>query len=231
MSARPTPPLEFSKKYDADHARYYFEKHETEFWRRLSNWRDHQIARKALRIAGAPASVLDAPCGTGRFWDVLAENPARIIHASDNSQNMIDAGLALRPAEIAARIQSFQASIFDLPVADNFVDCVFCIRFAHHLGQPEQRLALLQELHRVAAKSVILSLWVDGNYQAWRRERHEARKRARGVVKAFQNRFVTPVAVAEGEFRQAGFEIGARLDFLPHYSSWRTYVLLKPTGA
>jgi SAM-dependent methyltransferase len=229
MNARPTQPLEFSKKYDADHARYYFEKHETGFWRRLSNWRDHQIARQALRMAGAPLSVLDAPCGTGRFWDVLAEDPQRVIHASDNSQSMIDTGLALRPPEIAARVQTFQASIFDLPVEDDFVDCAFCIRFAHHLGLPEQRLALLRELHRVAAKSVILSLWVDGNYQTWRRKRHEARKRESGAVKAFQNRFVTPVVVAEEEFRQAGFEIGARLDFLPFYSAWRTYVLFKRT--
>lgn len=227
MNARPTPELEFSKKYDADHARYYFDKHETEFWRRLSNWRDHQVARRALQLAGNPASVLDAPCGTGRFWDVLAENPARIIQASDNSQNMIDTGLALRPPEIAARVRAFQASVFQLPVADNFVECVFCIRFMHHLGQAEQRLALLKELHRVAARSVVVSLWVDGNFQSWRRERHEARKRARGVVKAYQNRFVTPATVVEDEFRQAGFRIGARLDFLPYYSAWRTYVLFK----
>lgn len=229
MNAPPTQPLEFSKKYDADHARYYFEKHETEFWRRLSNRRDHQVLRKALQLAGDPLSVLDVPCGTGRLWDVLAENPARIVHASDNSQSMIDTGLALRPPEIAARMQTFQASVFELPVKDNFVECVFCIRFMHHLGQAEQRLALLRELHRVAAKSVILSLWVNGNYQSWRRKRHEARKRARGVVKACQNRFVTPVAVAEDEFRRAGFQVGGRLDFLPFYSAWRTYVLFKQT--
>lgn len=229
MNAQHPQPLEFSEKYDAAYARQYFDKHEIGFWRRLSNWRDHHIARQALQIAGDPVSVLDVPCGTGRFWDVLAENPQRVIHASDNSQSMIDIGLALRPPQIAARLQTFQASIFALPVGNDFVECVFCIRFMHHLGQPEQRLALLRELHRVTTKSLILSLWVDNNYQAWRRLRLEARRRERGNVNAYQNRFVTPAATVEEEFRQAGFEIGARLDFLPYYASWRTYVLFKQT--
>ena len=217
------PQLDFSEKYDAAHAKYYFDKHENEFWRRLSNWRDHQIARKALCLAGNPKSVLDTPCGTGRFWDVLAEDPQRIIHASDYSQDMINAGLTYRPPEIAQRIQSFQASAFNLPVPDNFVECVFCIRFVHHLAKAEERLTLLKEFHRVATDSVILSLWVDGNYKAWVRDRREQRRERH----QYQNRLVIPRAVIEAEFAQCGFEIVDRLDFIKYYHMWRTYVLRK----
>lgn len=223
MTSKPIPKPEFSEKYDASHARNYFEKHEDGFWRRLSNWRDHQIARQALRIAGNPQSVLDAPCGTGRFWDVLAEDPNRVIHASDYNQTMIDTGLAHRPPELTSRVQAFQASAFSLPVPDNFVESIFCIRFVHHLGKPEDRMALLKEFHRVSSDSVIVSLWVDGNLKSVARKSLE-KKRSR---RDYQNRFVIPTATIEQEFAAAGFKVEARLDFLKYYHMWRTYVLRK----
>lgn len=215
--------LAFSGKYDAGHAQEYFEKHEYQFWRRLSNWRDHQIARKALRLAGNPKSVLDVPCGTGRFWDVLAEDPGRVIHASDYNQTMIDAGMANRPQRITQRIRSFQASAFELPVPDDYVDSIFCIRFVHHLGEPEQRLQLLREFHRVTRDTVIVSLWVDGNYKAMRRRTQDEHRK----VHPYQNRFLIPAATIEAEFAASGFAVEARLDFLKYYHMWRTYVLRK----
>ena len=223
MTARFIPKPEFSEKYDSTHARNYFEKHEDGFWRRLSNWRDHQIARKALRIAGDPKSVLDTPCGTGRFWDVLAENPARIIHASDYNQTMIDTGLAHRSPELTSRIQTFQASAFNLPVPDNFVESIFCIRFVHHLGKSEDRMALFREFYRVSSDSVIVSLWVDGNLKAVARQALEKKRSRRN----YQNRFVIPAETIEQEFAAAGFKVEAKLDFLKHYHMWRTYVLRK----
>jgi hypothetical protein len=60
---------------------------------------------------------------------------------------MIDAGLKYRPAAISKRIQSsFQASAFSLPVPDDFVECVFCIRFVHHLAKAEDRMTLLKDI-------------------------------------------------------------------------------------
>jgi ubiquinone/menaquinone biosynthesis C-methylase UbiE len=223
MSQSASHDLEFSGKYDAAHAREYFYKHEREFWRRLSNWRDHQIARRALAMAGNPRSVLDLPCGTGRFWDVLTEDSIRTVHAADYSQNMIDVGLELRPPEVAGRVHAFQASAFDVPVADGFVENVFCIRFMHHLGETGDRLAVLRELRRVTSDTVILSLWVDGNLKAWSRRRQEARRRKH----RYQNRFVIPSTVIEGEFRATGFDIVGHVDFMPRFAMWRTYVLRK----
>jgi hypothetical protein len=71
----PQPSYEFAEKYDPEHAKKYFEKHNTGFWRRLSTWREIDTARKALVMAGRPQTVLDLPCGTGRFWAMLAEEP------------------------------------------------------------------------------------------------------------------------------------------------------------
>ncbi len=224
-SATDKPEYEFSEKYNETHAKKYFDKHESGgFWRSLSNFREHQIVRKALKIAGDPKTLLDMPCGTGRFWDVLVEDPDRIIHVSDNSQDMINAGLKYRPEEIVKRIKSsFQGSAFDLPVEDNFVENVFCIRLIHHIGDHDDRLKLLTELQRVTSSTVIISLWVDGNFKAWKRKRHEAKRKKHN----YQNRFVIPVKTIEDEFKQAGFEIIDHLDFIPYHSMWRTYVLKK----
>lgn len=218
-----SPQLEFSEKYNDEHAKQYFLKHDDGMWRRLSNLRDHQIVRKALHIAGDPRTVLDVPCGTGRFWDVLTERPDRVIHACDYSQSMIDVGLAHRPKEITRRIRVFQASAFDMPVEDDFVESIFCIRFIHHLGNSQDRLTLLRELHRVTSNTVILSLWVDGSIKAWSRKRLERKRRAR----SYQNRFVLPKKTIEHEFDLCGFDVLAHLDFSRVFSMWRTYVLRK----
>jgi len=218
---RQRPELIFSEKYDEAHAQCYFDKHEEGFWRRLSNWRDHQVCAKALKIAGSPKSVLDMPCGTGRFWELLAKDPERKLWATDNSQDMINMGLKRRPAEITNRFKTFQGSAFDLPVEDDFVESIFCMRLMHHIGKHQDRLDLLAEMARVASNSILISLWVDGNLAAHKRKRLEAkRKKAR-----YQNRFVIPQAVIEEEFAASGLSIEAKLDFIPHYAMWRTYVL------
>src|SRR5476649_1007988 len=75
----------------------------------------------------------------------------------------------------------------------------------------------------VPQEALIISLWVDGNFKAWKRKRAE---KARGQ-EGYQNRFVLPAATVEKEFEQAGFRIQEQLDFLPLYAMWRVYVLRK----
>jgi ubiquinone/menaquinone biosynthesis C-methylase UbiE len=223
MTQPDTQQLEFSQKYNELHAKAYFHKHSQGLARKLSNWRDQQIARKALKIAGNPTSVMDVPCGTGRFWNVLTENPDRTVYASDNSQKMIDIGLQYRDKQLTKKIQTFQASAFSLPVSDGYVDTIFCIRLLHHIGRSEDRLKLLREFHRVTKSTVIISLWVDGNVKAWRREKLESSRTKR----EYQNRFVIPQQIIENEFLKAGFRIKDSLDFIPKYAMWRTYILEK----
>lgn len=216
--------LEFSTKYDRTHAEQYLRKHREGFQRRLSNRRDMQLARKALALAGDPTLVLDLPCGAGRFWPVLAEHPQRVILAADNSADMLAVASASQAPDIVARVRTLQASAFDIALPDRSVDTIFCMRLLHHIGDPAHRLAMLREFHRVTRDGLIVSLWVDGNYQAWKRRRLETR-RERAGRKAYQNRFVLPAAQVEHEFAEAGFTIAGRLDFVPLYSMWRVYVL------
>jgi SAM-dependent methyltransferase len=171
--------------------------------------------------------VLDLPCGAGRFWPMLCERPDRIVLAADNSADMLATARAAQPRDVVARIVTFQTSAFAIDLADEAVDGIFCIRLLHHIESPEHRLILLREFHRVSRDTAILSLWVDGNYKAWQRRRLEAKRAIQGWPSQNRNRFVVARPVIEEEFRQAGFGIVARLDFLPGYAMWRTYVLRK----
>lgn len=227
MSKNTPIELEFSRKYDHQHSVEYLNKHQDGLARRLSHWRDLQVARQALRLAGEPNLLLDLPCGAGRFWPMLTQNKNRVILAADNSADMLATARAGQPSEIVARIKTFQTSAFDIDLGANAVDCIFCIRLLHHIEAAEHRLAILREFHRVTRDSVIISLWVDGNYKSWRRQRLERRRAAKGLEGKNQNRFVVRREEIEAEFKEAGFRVIGHRDFLPGYAMWRTYVLRK----
>ncbi|EJM16169.1 methylase involved in ubiquinone/menaquinone biosynthesis [Pseudomonas sp. GM18] len=215
--------LGFSEKYDDQPAQKNLRKHQVGLGRRLSQWRDEHLARKALALAGEPGLVLDLPCGAGRFWPLLAEKHNRVIIGADNSVSMLKTAMRTQPADVVKRVQPLHTSAFDIALPDNAVDSIFCMRLLHHIGEAEQRLTILREFERVTRDSVIVSLWVDGNFKAWKRKRAEKRCGQEG----YQNRFVLPVATVEKEFEQVGFRIQEQLDFLPLYAMRRVYVLRK----
>lgn len=97
------------------------------------------------------------------------------------------------------------------------------MRLLHHIGEAEHRRVILREFERVTRDSVIVSLWVDGNFKAWKRKRAERDRPSHD----YQNRFLIPAATIEKEFEQAGFRIQEQLDFIPLYAMWRVYVLRK----
>jgi len=215
--------LEFSEKYDAKHSLEYYRKHKEGIGRRLSNLREQSIAAKALAIAGDPATVLDIPCGAGRFWPLLYEKQDRTIYASDYSLSMIMVAKKLLDPAMAIRITCFQASAFSINLKGDSVDSIFCMRLLHHIVKKDHRMALLKEFHRVTRETVCISLWVDGHYKAWRREKLEHKRDRKG----YKNRFVANRLEMESEFREAGFNILGFIDFAKYYSMWRIYVLHK----
>ena len=221
--------LFFSTLYNRKTAERYFHKHNESLSRRLSNWREQQNARKALVLAGNPKSILDLPCGTGRFWELLAEDPHRELLAADYSEDMLEVAKQYRPPELVKRFRIFRTSAFDIDLPDEAVENIFCMRLLHHIGEAEDRLRIFREFHRVTRDTVCLSLWVDGNYMGWKRRRLE-QARASGKVpykRRYQDRFVRSRRQLEQEFDQSGFDIVAKVDFLPGWSMWRTYVLRK----
>lgn len=223
----PSIKLRFSEKYDQQHAAEYLLKHQDGLARRVSHARDVQLARRALKLAADPQVVLDLPCGAGRFWPLLAEKTGREIIGADNSASMLEVAAMAQPAEVVKRVRRLQTSAFDINLPDNAVDSIFCMRLLHHVGDANHRMALLREFYRVSRDSVIVSLWVDGNFKAWRRKRLERQRADAPEQDSYQNRYVLPAATVEAEFKKAGFNIRNHLDFIPYYAMWRVYVLSK----
>mgnify|MGYP001051987479 CR=1 FL=1 len=83
---------------------------------------------------------------------------------------MINVGLEFRPPEITKRFATFQSFAFKMPFKDNSVESVFCIRLMHHVDKHEDRIKLLAELGRIASDKVIVSLWIDENLEACKRD-------------------------------------------------------------
>jgi SAM-dependent methyltransferase len=191
------------------------------FFRRFSRWRERQLARNALAVAGEPGLVLDLPCRAGRFWSVLAEHDNRVILAADPSPESLAFAATSYGPNLLERIKIFQAPVLSTGLTSNSVDCIFSMRLLHEVADSEARLAILREFQRVSRDTVILSLWVDGNFKAWRRKRRERLSGASG------SRFVVSKACIEAEFQTAGFDILAHQDLVPGIAMWRVYVLRK----
>ncbi|HIE85985.1 MAG TPA: class I SAM-dependent methyltransferase [Pseudomonadales bacterium] len=214
--------LPFSLKYDATHCQAYFDKHRASASRRVSNYLEQRMANKALQLATNVSSCLDLPCGTGRFWDRLFLSGVQDLIAADYSYDMLNLAARVRPLEQLKKTKLLRTSAFAIDLPDQSVDLLFCMRLLHHIGMPEDRSTILKEFSRVARGEILVSLWVDGNLQASRRKKQEAKR----ASTSYQNRFIVPADQFEAEVTLgAGLEIVGHVDLLPGISMWRTYIL------
>ncbi|HEX8541090.1 MAG TPA: class I SAM-dependent methyltransferase [Pseudomonas sp.] len=201
------------------------------FIRRFSLWRDEQLARHALKVAGEPGLVLDLPSGTGRFWSVLAEHTNRVILAGDQSADKLAVAENQCSTDVLKRVKTFQTSAFSIDLNENAVDCIFCMRLFHHISSDDERSEILREFHRVSRDTVIVALWVDGNIRSWRRKRLQTHRDNCASPQARRSRFVVSRTAIKREFETCGFRILGHYDFLPGYAMWRVYVLRKISQA
>lgn len=218
MSAQPPSAieLEFARRHDQEHARVCLQPRSRGLAGRLAFWRDEQLVRNALKVAGEPGLILDVACGAGRFWPVLAEHANRVILASDPSQDMLDHAPTHHSQHLLKRVKTFQSSAFAIGLSANAVDCIFCMQLFQHIASPEHRSAMLGEFHRVSRDTVIVAARVDTGF-----------KRRRPDTQGLQARPLASKADVEDEFKQAGFRLLSHQDFLPGCVRMRVYVLRK----
>ncbi len=225
----PGPRLEFSSKYHEDaFPDRYASKHGESLSRRLNDRREQALLARCLGRLNGLESIADIGCGPGRFWPTIAGSSASgaTLFGSDVSESMLRYARDRFDDDLGERFALASGSVTALPFADAAFDCVISMRLLHHFGDRVDRLRALGELTRVARRYLIVSLWTDGNYKAWRRKRLERRRGER----SYQNRFVVPRAVLESEFRESGLKPIDHFDLIPGYSQWRFY-LLEKTGA
>ncbi len=134
-------------------------------------WRREQTAvRSMVERLPRGVTVLDCPCGTGRWWEVLDMRATAIIGA-DASPGMLRFA-AERAQRSAAEVSLLEADAENLPFDDGSVDYTFSHALTKHLPIPVQA-SVLREFARVSRFGVISSFSIVSHvsYEFWRRRR------------------------------------------------------------
>jgi SAM-dependent methyltransferase len=127
--------------------------------RQKRNARKWAAIRKALAQTTGVRTILDLPCGTGRFTGGLAREGFEVV-GSDISLEMLGKAASLENPATAggqkpAILGYLQANAEHLPLRDDSLDCVVCIRFMMHVD-PATRVRMLREFRRVSRRWVIV---------------------------------------------------------------------------
>jgi SAM-dependent methyltransferase len=127
--------------------------------RQKRNARKWAAIRRALAGTTGVRTILDLPCGTGRFTGALAREGYEVI-GSDISLEMLgkaasQVGKALADVQPSPIRGYVQANAEHLPLRNDSLDCVVCIRFMMHVD-PEHRVNMLREFARVSRRWVIV---------------------------------------------------------------------------
>lgn len=113
---------------------------------------ENEAVRKCLdQIIGG--TVVDIPCGTGRFFADYQERQIGAI-GFDVSEHMM-----IQAREKAGNIQVEFGDVMDIEMEDRSVDAAVCVRLLEKFEEHEV-FAALSELARVADKYLIFSLIV-----------------------------------------------------------------------
>src|SRR5687767_3905479 len=127
--------------------------------RQKRNARKWAAIQKALSLTTGVRTILDLPCGTGRFTGALARHGYEIV-GSDISLEMLGKAKSVVGKEMAdgqqLSIRGYvQANAEHLPLRNDSLDCVVCIRFMMHVD-PAHRVNMLREFARVSRRWVIV---------------------------------------------------------------------------
>jgi len=130
---------------------------------------ERKIATLVLSKLPSNSFVIDVPCGLGRFSDIIIQRGHQYVGIDLNFGN---ARYTAKRLDIS--LPTIQASILELPLADNTADFVFSIRMFHHFTLKQIERAF-QEISRVAPQSLITFY----NRRTWRVQRRRFSLRIR----------------------------------------------------
>ena len=122
--------------------------------RQKRNVRKWAAIRKALAQTTGVRTILDLPCGTGRFTGALAREGFEVV-GSDISHEMLKKAASIPDGKQKAIYGYLQANAEHLPLRTDSLDCVVCIRFMMHVDAAT-RVRMLNEFRRVSRRWVIV---------------------------------------------------------------------------
>jgi SAM-dependent methyltransferase len=122
--------------------------------RKRRNVRKWRAIQKAFAETTDVLSVLDLPCGTGRFTGRLAEMGVNVVGSDISLQMMCEA--AASPQVDHPGVEGYvQSDAEALPFQNASVDCIVSIRFMFHVD-PVTRRRILREMGRVSKRWLII---------------------------------------------------------------------------
>src|SRR5688572_4739158 len=119
--------------------------------RQRRNARKWNAIQKALALTQGVKTIIDLPCGTGRFTGNLARAGYQVVGSDISIEMMTQAAKLLSDPNIAGYVR---ADAEALPFATKSADCLMSIRFLFHVDS-ETRRRMLREFGRVSRRWVI----------------------------------------------------------------------------
>ena len=172
---------------------------------RLVDVRERRIVRRLLEEArkeGAgerPGFVLDAPCGYGRFSDLVQGLGFRLV-SSDLSFHMVNRA-RVRDANHPPALGAVADLKKGLPFKSASFAVVLSMRFFHHLHESQDRANILREFARVSSRWAVLS------YYELNRLHRLQRKIRRGLKGRTARIRMVKRAEFSRELEKAGFKV------------------------
>lgn len=167
---------------------------------RIINKKERKILEKIFEsIEEKNISVLDIPCGYGRFSELLLKKSLNLTSA-DVSFPMVLTTRKYSPPTNSPH-HFLVGDIKHLPLKDNSFGCIVTIRLFQHILHSSARFQILKELHRVAKKFVILSFY---RYNFLHRVERWVRCRIKNVNKKIS---MLPLGDLEKELSSVGFKV------------------------
>jgi ubiquinone/menaquinone biosynthesis C-methylase UbiE len=117
------------------------------------NARKWAAIQKALALTEGVRTVVDLPCGTGRFTGHLARSGYSVV-GSDISVEMMQQASKLESVRHENIKGYVRADAEALPFRTKSADCLMSIRFLFHVD-PQTRRRMLREFGRVSRRCVI----------------------------------------------------------------------------
>ena len=118
-----------------------------------TGWDPHELSN---------CSVLEVGSGAGRFSEVFLRTTTGVLHSVDFS-SAVDANRR-NNAAYGERLQLAQASVYELPFADNTFDKVFCLGVLQHTPSFSDSVAALISKTRVGGEIVVDFYPINGWY-------------------------------------------------------------------
>ncbi|MCH2100494.1 MAG: class I SAM-dependent methyltransferase [Planctomycetes bacterium] len=132
---------------------------ETEHARKTNAW-EMRTVDDLLKGVGPVGTLLDLPCGHGRFTELLDKHANRLIQG--------DLAAAMLQRRVGVAGEAIQGSLFELPVQSHVVDLAFCFRVLHHFPEDNLRARVLAELGRVSRRWVLATYYDARSFPVWR---------------------------------------------------------------